>query len=393
MNSQEAFELDKKFVAQTYGRQPIAIAKGKNDIVWDLEGKKYIDCFAGLAVCNLGHAHPKIAKAISAQSKKLVHCSNLYYTQEQAELAQALAQITPQGLDKFFFCNSGTEAVEAAIKLAKKHTKKTGFIAMKGAFHGRTQGALSATWTEKYRKPFEPLLPNFTFVEYGDITEAEKAVTENTAAIIVEPVQGEGGVRLPPDGYLSALRKLCDEKKILLIFDEVQTGMGRTGKFFASQLFGVTPDILTIAKGLGNGFPIGAIAAKAEVMDSFQKGDHASTFGGNPLACTVAKTVIEVMQSEKIPEQAAEKGAWLLSKLKKIKSPLIKETRGLGLMVALEVANQEIGEKIVAKAREQGVLLNLTAGTTIRLVPPLTIKRSNLSKVVRTIKGILKEEK
>jgi acetylornithine/N-succinyldiaminopimelate aminotransferase len=185
MNSQEVFELDRKFVAQTYGRQPVAIAKGRNDIVWDLEGKKYIDCFAGLAVCNLGHAHPKIAKAIATQAKKLLHCSNLYYTQEQAELAQELAKITPQGLDKFFFCNSGTEAVEAAIKLAKRHAKKTGFIAMKGAFHGRTQGALSATWTEKYRKPFEPLLPDFTFVEYGNIAEAEKAITENTAAILV----------------------------------------------------------------------------------------------------------------------------------------------------------------------------------------------------------------
>jgi len=393
MNSQEIFELDKKYVAQTYGRQPLAIARGKNDIVWDLEGKRYIDCFAGLAVCNLGHAHPKIAKALAAQSKKLVHCSNLYYTQEQAELAEALSKITPNGLDKFFFCNSGTEAVEAAIKLAKRHTGKKGFIAMKGAFHGRTHGALSATWTEKYRKPFEPLLPDFTFVEYGNIAEAEKAITENTAAIIVEPVQGEGGVRIPPEGYLAALRKLCYEKKILLIFDEVQTGMGRTGKFFASQLFGVTPDIMTIAKGLGNGFPIGAIAAKSEVMASFQKGDHASTFGGNPLACAVAKTVIEVMLSEKIPEQAAEKGEWFRSKLKKIKSPLVKEVRGVGLMVALEVATHEIGEKIVSKARERGVLLNLTADTTIRFVPPLTIKRSNLSKVVKTIKEILNEEK
>ena len=287
MNTEEIMALDKEYVMQTYGRQPLALKKGNGSKVWDVEGNSYIDCLAGIAVNNVGHAHPKVAEAICNQARELIHTSNLYYTQQQVEFAKLLVDSSPH--DLAFFCNSGAEAVEGAIKLARKFTGKGEIIVMNNSFHGRTMTALAATGQKKYQKGFGPLAPGFKHVPYGDLDAIKKSISEETAAVLVEAVQGEGGVVLPPEGYLKNLKELCGEEGILLIFDEVQTGMGRTGEMFASQTFNVIPDIAALAKGIAGGFPMGAILASKEVGGAFQPGDHAATFGGGPLACAAGK--------------------------------------------------------------------------------------------------------
>jgi acetylornithine/N-succinyldiaminopimelate aminotransferase len=386
--------LNERYVAHTYNRQPIVLVKGRGMFVWDSHGKRYMDFVGGVAVCSLGHCHPALAKAICAQTKKLIHVSNLYYIQPQAELAALLAQVVPKSIDKFFFCNSGAEAVEGAFKLAVKHTKRQRIITMEGSFHGRIAGALGATWKVAYRKPFEALIPKiFDFVPFNDLDAAERAIGEQTAAVIVEPIQGEGGVNIPSDDYLPGLRKLCDERDVLLICDEIQTGMGRTGKWFACQHWGVEPDEITMAKALGGGFPIGCMGAKAEVMDSFAPGDHASTFGGNPLACAVAKAVVQTTLKLKLPQRAAKTGEYFKKHLKDLAGNhrCVQDVRGLGLILGIELTTKQAAEDAVVKARERGFLINCTADKVLRFVPPLIVERKQIDQLVEALDKILSE--
>jgi acetylornithine/N-succinyldiaminopimelate aminotransferase len=372
-----------KYIFNTYTRQPIAIKKAYGAVVTDVNGKEYIDCVAGIAVNNVGHCHPAVVEAIKQQAEELIHVSNLYYTEQQALLAEELVNLTE--IDRVFFCNSGTEAVEGALKLARKATGKKEFIAAEHAFHGRTRGALSVTHKEKYRKPFEPLAPA-VFVPYNDADAIRAAITEDTAGVILEAVQGEGGVIIPSDGYLREVREICDVTKTLLILDEVQTGFGRTGKWFAREHSGIEPDIMTIAKAMGGGFPMGAMLAREDVAASFGRGDHASTFGGNALSCAAALANIEVIKKEKLVERSGELGVYLMKKLKALDKDYVKEIRGKGLMVGMELSIK--CEDIVSRARERGVLLNCTSDSVLRFVPPLIITREQLDAVVGVIDEI-----
>ncbi len=372
-----------KYIFNTYTRQPVAIKKASGAVVTDVNGKEYIDCVAGIAVNNVGHCHPAVVDAIKRQVEQLIHVSNLYYTERQALLAEQLVNLTE--MDRVFFCNSGTEAVEGALKLARKATGKKEFIAAEHAFHGRTRGALSVTHKEKYRKPFEPLAPA-VFVPYNDADAIRAAITEDTAGVILESVQGEAGVITPSDRYLREVREICDETGTLLILDEVQTGFGRTGKWFAREHSGIEPDIMTLAKAMGGGFPMGAMLAREDVAANFGRGDHASTFGGNALSCAAALANIEVIKKEKLVARSGELGAYLMKNLKALDKDYVKEIRGKGLMVGMELSIN--CEEIVSRSRELGVLLNCTSESVLRFVPPLTITREQLDAVVGVIDEI-----
>jgi len=390
----ETEKLTERYIAHTYKRQPIVLVKGRGMFVWDSHGKRYLDFVGGVAVCSLGHCHPALTKALFTQAKKLVHVSNLYYIQPQAELAALLAQIVPKSIEKFFFCNSGAEAVEGAFKLAVKHTKRQRIVAMEGSFHGRTVATVGATWKTAYREPFNAIIPQiFDFVPFDDLDAAERAIGEQTVAVIVEPIQGEGGVNVPSDDYLPGLRKLCDKHDVLLICDEIQTGMGRTGKWFACQHWGVEPDEITMAKALGGGFPIGCMGAKAEVMNSFTLGDHASTFGGNPLACAAAKAVVQTTQKLKLPQRAAKTGEYFKKRLKELADQhrCVQDVRGLGLILGMELATKQAAEDAVVKARERGFLINCAADKVLRFVPPLIVERGQIDQLVEALDKILAE--
>ncbi|MDD4601055.1 Acetylornithine aminotransferase [bioreactor metagenome] len=393
MNKQQIMELDRQHYMPVFARYPIVLHHGEGPYVYDDEGKKYLDFLAGIAVNVLGHAHPKLVEAIAQQAGKIIHCSNLYYTEEQALLVKALVDIS--GLDKVFLANSGAEANEGAIKLARKygktkHQDKLEIITAEHGFHGRTLATLTATAQPKYQKGYEPLPAGFKYVDYNDFEALNAAITPNTCAIMLEPIQGEGGINIPDAGYLEKVRQLCDQNDILLIFDEIQTGMGRTGKMFAYQHFGIKPDIATMAKGLGGGVPIGAFLASAKVADTFAAGDHGSTFGGNPLACAAANAVLNVMQDEHLPANAAAMGTYMLEKLgllQKKYPALISQVRGMGLMIGISLTQP--GRDIVEKCLENGVIINCTAGNVLRLVPPLNISKDHVDEVVKVIDEVL----
>lgn len=383
LNYNEIVQKYEKYIFNTYTRQPIAIKSARGAVVTDVNGKEYVDCVAGIAVNNVGHCHPTVVDAINRQAGQLIHVSNLYYMENQAVLAEELVNLT--GTDRVFFCNSGAEAVEGALKLARKASGKKEFIATENAFHGRTRGALSVTHKEKYRKPFEPLAPAI-FVPYNDADAIRAAINENTAGVILEPIQGEGGVIIPSDGYLKEVREMCDETGTLLILDEVQTGFGRTGKWFAKEHSGIKPDIITTAKAMGGGFPMGAMLADEEVAANFGRGDHASTFGGNALACAAAIANIEVIKKEKLVKRSEELGNYLVKKLKNLNKDYVKDVRGKGLMVGMELSVK--CEDLVNRARERGVLLNCTSESVLRFVPPLTITKEQLDKAVSVLDEI-----
>jgi acetylornithine/N-succinyldiaminopimelate aminotransferase len=373
-------EKDSKYVMQTYGRQPIVLLKGTGALVQDIYGKEYIDCAAGIAVNNVGHCHPTVVRAIQAQVEKLMHVSNLYYTEIQAELAEALVSIT--GMMRIFFCNSGAEAMEGAMKLARLVSGKSAFVAADHSFHGRTIGALSVTHKSIYRDPFmPPVSSETTFVPYSDADAIRHAISESTAAVILEPIQGEGGVNVPDPEYLKEVREICDETGTLLVFDEVQTGFGRTGTWFCKEHFGVEPDIMSMAKAMAGGFPMGAVAARNEI--SFGRGQHASTFGGSPLACAAALASIEVIKEEKLLKRSTENGTYFMGKLRSMDREDIVEIRGKGLMIGVETKYP--CSKLVDFARENGVLLNCTSDSVLRLVPPLMITKEQIDTVVDVI--------
>jgi len=388
MNTEEIIALDKEYVMQTYGRQPLALKEGKGAVVWDVEGRPYIDCVAGIAVNNVGHAHPNVAEAISKQAHKLIHTSNLYYTEEQVRLAELLVTVSPH--QKVFFCNSGAEANEGAIKLARKYTGKSEIIAMENSFHGRTITTITATGQHKYKKNFGPLTPGFKHVPYGDVEAVSETITDETAAVLVEPIQGEGGVIIPPEGYLEELKKVCHENDVLLIFDEVQTGFGRTGEMFASQTFKVTPDISTVAKAIAGGFPMGPVLASEEVGNAFEPGDHAATFGGGPLACAAALASIQTIRDEGLLAQSRSHGECFKTQLKDLyqEHGMVEDVRGMGLMLGMEMDMACVN--IVDEMRQLGVLVNCTAGNVLRFVPPLVITTEQINEVIDSLDEVLR---
>ncbi|OPY49174.1 MAG: Glutamate-1-semialdehyde 2,1-aminomutase [Methanosaeta sp. PtaU1.Bin112] len=370
-----------KAIIQTYARQDVAIVRGSGVRVWDSDGKEYLDFVAGIAVNNVGHCHPTVARAIARQAERLIHTSNLYYTENQVLLAEELKALT--GMDRAYFCNSGAESVEAALKLTRRATGKSKIVAAERAFHGRTLGALGITYKSVYREPFRPL-NEAAFVPYNDVEALKAAVTSETGAVILEPVQGEAGVYVADAEYLRAARQICDDRGALLIFDEVQTGFGRTGKWFGKDHFGVKPDIMTLAKAMAGGLPIGAMLAAGSVSEIFQKGDHGSTFAGGPLICAGALACIQVIKEEKLVERSEEMGAYLKSQLAKLAA---RQIRGLGLMVGLDLDAD--CKSLVEKALAKGVLLNSTGEHTLRFVPPLVVEKEEIDRMVSVIEQSL----
>lgn len=396
MEQKAYINLLNRFVLPTYSRLPVSLVRGHGVWLWDAGGKKYLDFFAGLAVNNLGYNHPRISAVISRQSKRIIHCSNIFYIQEQARLARKLVRLT--GMHQAFFCNSGAEAIEACIKLARlwslKRFGKRRFeiIVFENSFHGRTFGAISATAQKKYQSGFGPLLPGFKVVPYNNLAAVKKAYNRSTCAVLVEPIQGEGGVRVPDKDFLIGLRKLCNKKKILLIVDEVQVGMGRTGRFLASNHFGVKPDLLAMAKGLGSGIPIGACLAGKKVASVVRPGIHASTFGGNPFASSVALETLSIIAKPDFLKKVRGKGNYFTQKLKNLKKefPVIREVRGMGLMIACEL-KKNIAPLIVKRCLEKGLLINSIQKRILRFIPPLIVERKEIDRAVHILKNVLKE--
>lgn len=389
MNNKEIIDLDSKYIMQTYGRQPIALTHGEGVVIWDADGNEYIDFFAGIAVNALGQSHPKIIETIQRQAEKLIHVSNVYYTEEQVKLAKKLSEITI--FDRVFYANSGAEANEGAIKLARKYTGKGEIIATNNSFHGRTLGTVTATGQDKYKEPFKPLPPGFKHVPYGDSKAISNAISDDTAAVLVEAIQGEGGVVVPPKNYLKEVEAICNEKGVLFILDEVQTGFGRTGEMFAYELYGINPHIMTIAKALGSGYPIGGILARGDVATAFDYGDHGATFGGNLLGCAVAMTVIDTIKDENLLDNSKTVGKHFKDNLVQLgeKYEFITDVRGFGLFLAIEL-NQESAE-FANKMREKGFLINSTAGNVLRFAPPLIITTEHVDQMIIALDEVFSE--
>ncbi|HSC57633.1 MAG TPA: acetylornithine transaminase [Nitrospira sp.] len=392
MPTEELKRSAEQYLMDTYTRQPISIVRGRGTKVYDLEGREYIDFVGGIAVNILGHGHPDLVLAIQKQAAQLIHASNLYYTEPQVKLAQIL--VDHSFADKAFFCNSGAEANEAAIKLARRYshdkygTGRFGIITMKQSFHGRTMATLTATGQEKVQKGYDPLLSGFSYVAFNHLAELEQAVNDKTAAIMLEPIQGEGGVHVADRDYLKAVRELCTQKDILLIFDEVQTGMGRTGTLFAYEQLGVQPDVMTLAKGLGGGVPIGACLATVRVAKAFGPGSHASTFGGNPLACAAALAVLRVLLEGRVLDQARRMGDYLSKGLSECKDRhhVVRDVRGLGLLQGIEVEMD--AKTVVGDCLKRGILINATGDHVLRFVPPLIITQAEIDRLIEVLSQI-----
>jgi predicted acetylornithine/succinylornithine family transaminase len=385
-----------KYHMNTYSRQPLVLVKGRGMKVTDSDGREYLDFVAGVAVNNLGHCHPRVVVALQKQAQRLMHVSNHFHNGPQISLAKML--VKHSFADKVFFCNSGTEAIEAAIKLARRYSREVlrqdryEIITMRGSFHGRTYGSVSATAQEKFHKGFEPIVPGFRYVPFNDIGSVHQAVNDKTCAVLVEPIQGEGGVNIPADGYLKALRELCDKHNLLLLLDEIQTGMGRTGKLFAYEHEGITPDVMALAKGLGAGMPIGALVATDKAAQAFVPGTHGSTFGGNPLACAAAIASLETILEDNILVQSVERlGRYFLEGLRELKSrySFIKDVRGKGLLVGIELDFN--GKEIVTACLKEGFLINCTVETVLRFMPPLIVTEEEIDLLVKALDGIFKK--
>lgn len=380
-------ELESQFTSGVYTKRPIALVRGAGAHVWDSDENEYVDCVGGQGSVNIGHANPVVADAIARQAKTLITCPEMFYNDRRAELEQKLTALT--GMPRVFLCNSGTEAVEAAIKFARLATKRTGIIAAMRGFHGRTFGALSATWEKKYREPFEPLVPDYSHIAYNDVAALEAAVDHKTAAVLLEVVQGEGGVRPGTAEFLLKAQEVCQERGALLILDEVQTGFGRTGKMFAFQHYGLQPDLMCLAKSMAGGFPMGATLIGSRV-GQLPPQVHGSTFGGNPLGCAASLAAIDFIVEQRLADRAAELGAWFLNQLRQIQSPLIREMRGLGLMVGIELKQKVT--PYLQELMKHGVLALPAGLTTMRFLPPLVVEQDDLEKVVEAVSKVLNVE-
>ncbi|XQN74599.1 acetylornithine transaminase [Methanothermococcus sp. Ax23] len=392
IDEKSIMEEDEKYIMKTYGRLPVVLVKGEGMYVEDINGRKYLDFLAGIAVNNIGHCNPEVVETIKKQAETLMHTSNIYYIVPQVKLAKKLVELS--GLDRAFFSNSGAEANEAAIKLARKYGKNNGIgegeiITMEHSFHGRTLTTITATAKPKYQEGYEPLPRGFKYVSFNDLEALKENITNKTTAIMLEPVQGEGGVYIADKDYLKGVRDLCDDKNIVLIFDEVQCGMGRTGKMFAYEHYNIKPDILTLAKALGAGFPIGATLAKEEIADAFTPGSHGTTFGGNQLACASAYASVSIV--EELLQNTQKMGDYFITKLKNLKDkyPFIKEIRGMGLMIGMELSFN--GGDIVKKMLEKGYLINCTSDTVLRFLPPLIVKKEHIDELVDALDEVFSE--
>ena len=392
MDEQEIIDVEDRFMANVFAKKPIVLTRGKGALVWDINGKEYIDCTASYGVALLGHSHPKIVEAVCTQAEKMISCHASFYNDKRSQFLKKLIDITPEELNKAFLSNSGAESVECALKLARKFTGKTEIIALMGAFHGKTMGALSATWDKKYREPFHPLIPEIKHVPPDNLEKMRAAIPENTAAIILEPIRGEGGVRIPPEEYLKGLRELCSEKNILLIFDEVQTGFGRTGKMFGCQHSGVTPDIMCLAKPFAGGLPIGITIAKESIMSSLKLGEHSTTFSGNPLVSAAGCAAIDALREEKLVERAEVIGRYFFEKLEELqkKHHIVKEVRGKGLMIGMELRYDVLN--VIMKSMEKGILILDAGKTVLRFLPPFVIEKEQIDQVVKVLDEVLEEE-
>ena len=395
MNSTDWIAKADKYIMKTYGRYPLVPVKGEGCVVWDADGKRYLDFLGGVAVNNLGHCHPKVVEALQKQAAELIHCSNYYHIPQQIELAELLC--SHSFADKAFFCNSGAEANEAAIKLARKYSRdnygleRYEILTAVSSFHGRTMATISATGQEKVQKFFDPLLHGFRHVPFNDPAALREAVGPNTCAILLEPIQGEGGVVIPDPDYFRQVREICDNNNLLLIFDEVQVGIGRTGKLFAHEHFGVTPDIMTLAKALAGGAPIGVMLATDKIAGAFGPGSHGSTFGGNPLVAAAGIATLRVILEEGLLNRTEEIGEYLVGELEALKEkfPFIAEVRGIGLMIGMELA-VPAGD-IVNKGLELGLLLNVAQDRVLRFVPPLVVTKQEIDEMISILTGILEE--
>ncbi len=391
VDTQDLLAIDQLHSLPTFRRFPVAFERASGSKVWDINGKEYIDLLAGIAVLNVGHCHPKVTAAIAEQAQRLMHISNFFVNQPQVQLAQKLANLS--GLQYVFLSNSGAEAVEGAMKVARKYASKNGrggtIITMKNAFHGRTMSTVAATGKQAMMIGFDPIPQGYLHVPFNDFEALEAAITDDIAAVMMETVQGEGGVNIVDEGYLKNVRALCDRENIVLILDEIQCGMGRTGKMFAYEHFGVKPDVMPLAKALGGGMPVGAVLASERVGGAIDPGDHGTTFGGNPMAAAAALATIGVIEEEQLSQKASDTGDWLKSELtSRFKGhPLVKEIRGLGLMIGIELTIE--AKPLVLEMLEQGVIANATATNTIRLVPPLNISREELGQALDVMENVL----
>ncbi len=386
LHNPEIIELEDTFTSGVYPKREVALVRGAGASVWDADGREYIDCVADHGVANLGHCHPAVVQAITEQAQRLITCPEIFYNDRRAVLLSQLASRLPGELNRIFLCNSGAEAVEGAVKFARLSTGRPGIIATMRAFHGRTLGALSATWDKKYRQPFEPLVPGYTHVPFGNLDRMAEAMNDETAAVLIEIVQGEGGVRPGTPAYFQGLRDLCRERGVLLVVDEVQTGFGRTGRWFAVEHMGITPDIMCLGKAIAGGVPMGAIALGPAVSE-LPKGVHGSTFGGNPLACAAALAALAAFEQGNLIQRAAELGDYMQQQLQAIPSPAIREVRGLGLMIGVELKTRVV--PILQTLMEQGVLALPAGPTVLRLLPPLVISREQIDTVVQAIDTVL----
>ncbi len=379
-------DLYGRYVVPSYGRSPLVVVRGKGSWVWDDRGRRYLDFFPGYAVSGLGHCHPRVVAAVRKQAGTLLHLPNIYYIPLQARLAELIVEHAFPG--KCFFCNSGAEANEAAMKLARRAgsaTGRYGIVAMRESFHGRTIATVTATGQEKYQRGFGPLLPGITHVPFGDIGALSRAVSDTTCAVMLEPIQGEGGINVAPVDFFAAVRDLCDRRGLLLIMDEVQTGMGRTGRYFAYQHYGIVPDVMTLAKTLGGGVAIGAMLAASKYADLLQPGTHASTFGGNPLACAAGVAVFETIEKEKLLKRAQQMGNYLRARLLRLakRCPFVREVRGVGLMLGMQLSID--GKAVVAECLKRGMLTNATGDNVVRFMPAMTVTKAEVDRAMAIV--------
>jgi acetylornithine/LysW-gamma-L-lysine aminotransferase len=392
MSEFDIINFENRLMANVFAKRPVVITRGKGALVWDINGKEYVDCMGSYGVALLGHSHPKIVEAVCKQAETLISCHASLYNKKRTEFLQKLVSITPKGLNKAFLSNSGAESVECAIKLARKYTGNPEIIAVMGGYHGKTMGALSATWDKKYREPFQPLVPEFKHVPPDNLEKLAEAITDKTAAVLLEPIRGEGGVRVPPDEYLPGVRKLCDETDVLLILDEVQTSFGRTGTLFGCEHWGVTPDVMCLAKPFAGGLPIGITVAKEHVMSAFKVGEHSSTFSGSPLVCAAACAAIDVLVKEKLAGRAVNLGGYFKAKLEELqaKYKIVKEVRGLGLMLGMELRYDV--HNIILKTMDRGVLILDAGRNVLRFLPPLVIEKEQIDKTISVLDEVIGEE-
>ena len=392
MSEYDIINFENRLMANVYGKRPLVITRGKGALVWDAKGKEYVDCTGSYGVALLGHSHPKVVEAICKQAETLISCHGSFYNNKRTEFLQKLMSITPMGLNKAFLSNSGAESVECAIKVARKFTGKPEIIAVMGGYHGKTMGALSATWDKKYRQPFQPLVPEFKHVPPDNLEKIAEAITDKTAAVLLEPIRGEGGIRVPPCDFLPGVRKLCDEKNVLLILDEVQTSFGRTGKMFGCDHWCVVPDVMCLAKPFAGGLPIGITVAKEDIMSSFKIGEHSTTFSGSPLVCAAGCAAIDVLVKDKLAERAEIVGAYFKARLEELQAKynIVKEVRGLGLMLGMEFRYDV--RDIILKTMDGGVLILDAGRNVLRFLPPLVIEKEYIDKAIAVLDKVIGEE-